>query len=299
MNIRSHTFAFVAIVTAALSPALGQNKATPASAPAPVVAPAVPSQEDLAATREQLVTLVRMSPTLMQVLETDPSVLADQDYVSRNNPQLAAFLAQHPEVVRNPDFYLFASPGDSRRYHIPTLQRRGAPRQDFSDNDLRREYVQGTTISIVLLAIIGSLLWIIRILLENRRWSRVFRQQTEIHTKLIDRFASNQELVEYMNTESGRRFLEAAPIPLDTAPQRLPGGLGRVMGTLQFGIVLSMLGIGLLILSHMLPDFESPLLIFGMVALMPGAGFIISAILAWRLSARVGLEASTGSLDRQ
>ena len=51
--------------------------------------------------------------------------------------------------------------------------------------------------------------------MENRRWNRIFRLQTEVHTKLIDRFGNNQELLTYMDTEAGKRFLEAAPIPVN------------------------------------------------------------------------------------
>src|SRR5450631_3913392 len=73
------------------------------TAKAPVVAPAAtPTDEELATTREQLIDLLRMSPTLVQVVEADPTLLADQEYVARTNPQLAQFLAQHLEVTRNP-----------------------------------------------------------------------------------------------------------------------------------------------------------------------------------------------------
>jgi hypothetical protein len=93
-----------------------------------------------------------------------------------------------------------------------------------------------------------------------------------------------------METEPGKRFLEAAPIPIEFEQgQRMPGGFGRVLASLQIGVVLALLGIGLLILERMLPDIASPLLVFGMVALMPGLGFIISAIVTWRISARLGL----------
>ncbi len=75
------------------------------------------SERDLAETREQLMTLLRMSPTLTQVIASDPSLLANQDYVNRNNPELEKYLETHPEIVRNPDFYLFADlpPGPGRR----------------------------------------------------------------------------------------------------------------------------------------------------------------------------------------
>src|ERR1039458_10524057 len=93
-----------------LLPAAPAAFAQPKPAAAPIaVHAAAPSDDELVAIREQLIALLRMSPTLTQVVETDPTVLANQEYVSRTNPQLAQFLAQHPEVTRNPDFYLFAN----------------------------------------------------------------------------------------------------------------------------------------------------------------------------------------------
>ena len=66
----------------------------------PAVATAPPTDDELATTREQLLALLRTTPTLTQVLETDPSILADQDYVGRTNPQLAQYLTQHTGVSR-------------------------------------------------------------------------------------------------------------------------------------------------------------------------------------------------------
>jgi hypothetical protein len=268
--------------------------------PKPVAAPvgasaAPPTDEELAATRGQLIDLLRMSPTLVQVVETDPTLLADQEYVSRSNPQLAQFLTQHPEVTRNPDFYLFANFPQARGGHyVQNLRRRvnGNNNDQMNDQELKRQYMQNVMMALTFVGIAGSLLWLIRLLLENRRWSRVFRLQSEIHARLIERFASNQELLHYMETEPGKRFLEAAPIPIDSPrDQRLPGGLARVLAPLQIGIVLTLLGLGLLILerSGRLYDIAGPLLVFGMVAMMPGIGFIISAIISWRISERLGL----------
>lgn len=273
--------------------AAAQRKSLPEPAPAAV---AVPTEDQLADLREQLISMVRMTPTLQHAIEVDPSLLADQEYVSRTNPQLAQFLTQHPEVSRNPDFYLFAEIGGGRRNHyVPPLRRAGAP-HDFGQTDLRRENMQNAFVLLSFVGAIGALLWLIRLLLENRRWSRAFRQQSEIHGKLIDRFATNQELLEYMNTEPGRRFLEASPIPVGLDRNvPLPGGMSRVVGPLQLGIVLTMLGSGLMILARHLREFDAPLTVAGMITLMPGLGFIISAIVTWRLTERLGLTPSPAS----
>jgi hypothetical protein len=281
-----------ALLLPAAPAAFAQQKPTPA----PITASATPpSEEELTATREQLFSLLRMSPTLTQVVETDPTILTDQDYITRTNPQLAQFLTQHPEVTRNPDFYLFANfPQQRGGKRVDSLHRRVNGNESLSEEQMqrqvRREYMDDLMGTLAFVAVAGSLLWLIRMLLENRRWSRVFRLQSDIHARLIERFASNQELLHYMETEPGKRFLEAAPIPVEfQRDQRLPGGIGRLLAPLQIGIVLTLLGLGLLILQRSLPDIAGPLQVFGMVTMMPGLGFIISAIISWRITAHLGL----------
>jgi hypothetical protein len=93
-----------------------------------------------------------------------------------------------------------------------------------------------------------------------------------------------------MDTEAGKRFLEAAPIPVNIEPsQRVPNAVARVLTPIQIGIVLVLLGIGFLLLRHAGPDTDEPMLILGTVVLMPGIGFIISAGITWFLAARLGL----------
>jgi hypothetical protein len=137
---------------------------------------------------------------------------------------------------------------------------------------------------------LGALIWLIRVLLENRRWSRIFKLQSEVHGKLIDKFGTNQELALYMETEAGKRFLEAAPIPVGFEPeQRMPNAVARVLGPLQIGIVLVLLGAGFLLLRRASPEMDVPMLVLGIIAMMPGVGFIISAGVTWVLAARLGL----------
>ena len=250
------------------------------------------SDRDLADLRERRLSLLRMSPTLTEVIASDPTLLANQDYVTRNNPELEKFLQNHPEVVRNPDFYLFANLPSGPGRRSEKLMRKTWMDQvrNQQDNGASAELVRAVGPFLVLLTILGTLIWLIRILLENRRWTRIFIMQTNVHGKLIDRFGNNEELLSYMNTEAGKRFLEAAPIPIGFEPdQRVPAALSRVLVPLQIGVVLTLLGIGLLALRHSLPEIASPLLVFGIVVLMPGLGFIISAGITWLLAARLGL----------
>jgi hypothetical protein len=137
---------------------------------------------------------------------------------------------------------------------------------------------------------LAALIWLSRQFLENRRWGRIFKLQSEVHGRLIDKFSSTQELAAYMETEAGKRFLEAAPIPVGFEPQqRVPNAVARVLTPLQIGIVLVLLGVGFYFLRHTRPEMNAPMLVLGTIALMPGLGFIISAGITWVLAGRLGL----------
>ena len=276
-----------------LLPGCNPAKAQPLAIPGKT-APSGPaiSEQDVAETRAHLLALLRLSPTLTEVVAADPSLLANQDYVNHNNPELGKFLQDHPEVARNPDFYLFADlPGGGGRRSEKLIRRTWSEQfHNQDDNRPSLQILREIGPPIMLLISFGTLIWLIRILLENRRWGRIFKMQTEVHGRLIEKLANNEELISYMNTDAGKRFLEAAPIPIDfERDRRIPATLSRVLFPLQGGVVLTLLGIGLLSLRSSLPDVSAPLLVFGIVILMPGIGLILSAGITWWLAARLGL----------
>ena len=270
---------------------VAQPRATaPAPAPAAGTAPA-PNERDVAATQTELIRLLRLSPTLTTVVSHDPSLLSNQDYVAHNNPQLGAFLAAHPEVARNPEFYLFSHLKHEEGQPDEALERAVWP-DVYRSQDRPTPFERIWSDMVPLLAFACGLIAIFllaRMFIENRRWSRIFKLQSEVHGKLIERF-TNQDLSAYMETEAGRKFLEAAPIPVGIeASRRMPSAVARVLTPLQAGIVMVLLGIGLLMLRHAGPDMDEPMLVFGTVVLMPGIGFIISAGVSWLLAAKLGL----------
>jgi hypothetical protein len=288
------------IATAALllsglgaAPRIATAQARPAAAAPSATAPApIATDRDLDATQEQLIKLLRLSPTLTTVVEHDPSLLSNQDYVNRNNPQLGQFLASHPEVARNPEFYLFTHlSGDDGRDQA--LERAVWPNltQQWHEPSSADRIMGDLVPFLIFVGVVLALLWLTRQFLENRRWSRIFKLQTEVHGKLIDKFGTNQDLLTYMDTEAGKRFLEAAPIPVGfEAEQRVPNAVAKVLTPLQIGVVLTLLGIGMLAIRNNLgADMVSPMLLMGTVVLMPGIGFIISAGITWVLAGKLGL----------
>jgi hypothetical protein len=212
--------------------------------------------------------------------------------VARNNPQLAQFLAGHPEIVRNPDFYLFTHTNPEDGGPDEALRRAVWPEyvQPRQNEDPFGEFMRDLSPLLGFACFLAALIWMIRVFLENRRWSRIFKLQSEVHGKLIDKFSDSHELASYMGTEAGKRFLEAAPIPVSfEQEQRMPNAVARVLTPLQVGIVLVLLGAGFFLLRHVNLEARTPMLILGTVALMPGLGFIISAGVTWVLAGRLGL----------
>lgn len=250
------------------------------------------SDQELAATQDQLMQLLRTSPTLTTVVARDPSLLSDQEYVTRNNPQLEQFLVQHPEIARNPEYYLFTHLESRGGRRDLALERAVWPDiNSRPDENSRFVDIFGPIAAAAAFAsFLGALLWLTRMFLENRRWSRIFKLQSDVHGRLIEKFSSTQEIASYMGTEAGRRFLEAAPIPVSfEAEQRMPNAVSRVLWPLQAGVVLVLLGVGLLFLRKAGPDLNLPMLVTGTIVLMPGIGFILSAGITWVLAGRLGL----------
>jgi hypothetical protein len=256
-----------------------------ANAPAAAATPG-----DAAATQEKVLTLLRVSPTLSAVVANDPTLLSNQDYVSHNNPELAQFLEEHPEVGRNPGFYLFSDltkPGQRRDYELLR------PKWGFGPTpDSRREmdvFIDQVVPVLALVVCAVACIWVIRLISDSRRWKSTFKLQSEVHGRLIDKFGTNQELLAYMETDAGRRFLEAAPIATDIDRRQVPNVVSRMLTTLQAGVVMMLLGAGLLLVRNSVPGGETTMLIFGIIILMPGIGFTISAGATWALAKRLGL----------
>lgn len=312
MNARIRTASLIFCAVSALALAAAPLTVAQTHAPATTAAQ-VPSEKDVADVQEQMLHLLRLSPTLTAAVSADPSLLADQPYVARSNPELAQFMASHPDIARNPEFYLFSklNPSDRRRDKAlervvwpdltpPQQQESGAPR-------VIEKMIPIVIIPTVFLAFV----WIIRIFVDGHRWNRAFRQQSEIHGRLIEKLGTSQELVAYMETEAGKRFLMASPIAEGSDfGQRMPNTVSRVLTSLSAGIVLALLGIGFLLLRNAGPDTSEPMLITGTLLLMPGLGFILSAGVTWVLARRLGLMpekevaqsgagAPFGSQDRQ
>jgi hypothetical protein len=93
-----------------------------------------------------------------------------------------------------------------------------------------------------------------------------------------------------MQSSAGRRFLEAEPIPVDPAARGLTAPVGRILWSAQAGVVLTLGGLGLQFVSRrVVEELAQGLYVIGVVGSALGLGFILSAVVAYVLSRRLGL----------
>jgi hypothetical protein len=292
--------AVIVVVLAALTalPAAAQNprpgsRGVVAEQPRTPPPPSGALRADLAApydgnveeTRRRLQEVLQQyPPSLREVLRLDPSLLRNPSYLEPY-PALAEFLSRHGDIAHNPGFFF----PDYREF-----------RGDRNDPKLAvirtmEESLAGLAILIGFLTVVGTIAWLLRSVIEHRRWLRVSKTHTETHTKLLDRLTSNADLLAYMESPAGRRFLEAAPIPLGAGPRALSAPIGRILWSVQAGCVVAFAGGGLMYSSSRfaasaaLSDIELPLFVMGATAVAIGAGFVVSAIISYGLSRRLGL----------
>jgi len=233
--------------------------------------------------REQLRRVMSAyPPSLRQVLALDPALLQREDYLAPY-PALTVFLQQHPDVARNPAFY-FGSFGNFDRGYTEADRK----------IEVLRNTLEGITFLTGFLTVISLLYALLRQAIEYRRWRRQIQIQTEIHTKLLDRMTNNQELLAYIETSAGRRFLEA-PVPLMAQPPASSiAPVARILWSVQIGIVVVAAGIGFWIARGTVNDADliSVFQVMGSLAIAVGVGFVVSALMSWALSQRMGLLAA-------
>jgi hypothetical protein len=266
------------------APQPAQSERTRVEGQPPVATPEAPPPSDLDArsTREELRQLMqRFPPDLARILRLDPSLLQNKDYLSQY-PALAAYLARHPEIAHNPR-YFFDFVRDSYDWNEPADARTQAI-------NMWRNMFEAAGAFCIFLAVSALLAWLVRTFIDYRRWLRVSRIQTEVHNKLLERFSSTGDLLAYVQSSAGRRFLESAPIPLDPGPRSIAAPFGRILWSVQAGVVLTVLGLGFQLVSvRVIDDVGQPLTVIGMLAMALGVGFILSGVVSYLLSRRLGL----------
>jgi hypothetical protein len=145
---------------------------------------------------------------------------------------------------------------------------------------------------LVLLSAFATAAWMFYLMADTNKKQRRLKLQAELHTRLLDKFGSAREVVEFLQTPGGAQFVDSF-----SAEREEPAN--GILRSTHRGIVLVIVGAGCLFLSwYYRNSGENPLLVIGVILLCLGIGFLLSAAVSQRLSRALGVTQRTGNTQQ-
>lgn len=146
------------------------------------------------------------------------------------------------------------------------------------------EFIYGGLIPILgMLLGFGMVIVLIMVLTRSRQ--RRLELQSELQGKLIERFGSTPDLINFLQSPAGREFVMGVQQgPLKYTRERIISGFRR-------SIVLSALGAALTLLTLVDHDF----LPFGVIVLFLGLGYFAATMVSMKLAHGLPADAAPGA----
>jgi hypothetical protein len=141
------------------------------------------------------------------------------------------------------------------------------------------------------LGLLFTVAWIISSVADSRRKMMAARARSELAQKILEKYGSGPEFLHFLQSDAGKGFL-------DTAAAEPNSAATRVLGSVQKGVIAVAFGLGLLSLPWLMGDGTEIFKLFGILSVSLGAGFLVSALLAFRLSRSLGLIGPAGEPAR-
>jgi len=119
---------------------------------------------------------------------------------------------------------------------------------------------------------------------KQKRWEAL----TSVQNRMLDKFGSAQEFIEFLKTPEGRSYLLVAV-------EKGEGGQpSRILSSIRSVVVLAMLGIGFLVLSAAV---DNDMAVPGVLLLSLGVGFLASSLISSRLARSWGMFGSSATSE--
>jgi hypothetical protein len=142
--------------------------------------------------------------------------------------------------------------------------------------------MEETMVWIPIIGIIASSTMVVLVVLfVTRGRQRRVEAQVEMQSKLIDRFGTAPELIDFLQSPAGRQFI--------TGVQSAPAVLTRerIMSGFTRAIVLSSLGLAFLFLTFF---YDKDWAVPASIVFALGIGYFIATFISYKLSAKMGGE---------
>ena len=150
-----------------------------------------------------------------------------------------------------------------------------------------KEILNSITTAVFGIAIIICVAWVVVTVVTALKGRANTRTRAEIYNRLIDKFGTAPEFIHFLQSDAGLKFIEE-----NTVQAAAP--LGRILASMQIGIILTLLGAGFLVTGNVFGeslggDLYIVKTVGGIVGLTTGIGLLISAAISYRLCKAWGI----------
>lgn len=139
--------------------------------------------------------------------------------------------------------------------------------------------IVGMLIPITFFFLVGVLVWI-----GARYRLKVATLQANMVARVVDKLATNQASIAFLESEAGKQLLEAV-----TTKRSNANPYNRILGAVRAGVIFLMLGLGLLLFHDQTGIQHWGPFALGILIVALGVGFLMAAWLSHRLSKSWGL----------
>jgi hypothetical protein len=137
---------------------------------------------------------------------------------------------------------------------------------------------------VIIPTIFGVFGWITWTITTNIRRAKTARIVADLHGKVLEKCSASQELMSYVQSDAGRRFLESAA-------DNQANPTARILNAVQAGTILSLVGAGSIMVATLRHEYVTQELFatLGYLVLALGLGFLVSAGISYFLCKSWGL----------
>jgi hypothetical protein len=144
---------------------------------------------------------------------------------------------------------------------------------------------------IVMPTMFVTMAWAFKTLVNFYQQRNLTKLHYALQDKLLEKLGTSPEALEYLRSDAGERMLALA-VKERTNPY------ARILSALQAGAVISLLGIGFLVLRPMVPpEGAEAFSVISVLALSLGLGFLASSGAAYAFSKKWGLVNGSSAHD--
>jgi len=152
----------------------------------------------------------------------------------------------------------------------------------MGETEVLMDVMEALAMLVIMPVTFGAMAWMFKTFLDFLRQRRMATMMFELQNKVIEKFGTAPEALQYLESEAGRRLLETASTG-PTHPRM------RVLSSIQIGVILAAVAVGFLLVRSVMPEAAQGFTIVGVLGACIGVGFLLSGAVAYWLSKSWGL----------